>query len=736
MDVIGVSAVSGIPDNYIFESINPPFIDLCLNGSVAAHIRCVNAMKKFMLRMKIPFHDQYCGGKFMDYLLQCENLPDGHLEKLDAIRVIEDMVLYHNGAVSVNNYSAIGGYIPPLATRNPDLDGGGDPLQQVTSLVKTIVVSTTDVRPEAVVVDVCGGNGNLVALIDYDADLYLNIDRNVSNKVYLFEKVVTSMKPVNVASVKLMLNDINTHFDILMSDYERDRLVFYSFHSVYFLSDHVFSSLCGLGFSGSCLVSDLLFAESDHIDGEGYHLELSTNKPYVITGRISDYKITNEKPVFVDDFRDKNVPVYPVRFLVPPVRPDVVAVNEIIANTVMFGPQFGVSGNFSLDFQSGNVVSLVACKSYSEFRRPKVYDLVEEDFYWYLKIGFYISRKLDGVLAFLYCRDGSWNLTLRNGFSYKPMCGDVPALFGDPTKTVVVEVLAINDGKTNEVALFFIDYVPRVYERKHARKYWKDRLSSFGSKQIMARRVNTGLFFKQYLWVPPGSEGLLELKEIRNDGLMFHCPFGSYVSFWKPFKTLDLLVVDTLQKGRYVTYNADKVTYDVLDPNNLFIQPGCYECVWGGNKFHIIAARLDKNELGNPDDSLENGLLVPMGGSINLSPRLSVSFKDLTVDQFLDSHGASMSRVLSNIHLAVLDDNELRVVFGSVCDKLPLRTLGLQVTSEELCIAIEKVTHVDYTRVWNSFFRAGYVSNGPFKPVIKSVNGVWRSVVTVNDDKR
>jgi len=729
------SLTSGVPVNYIYDDLDPPLFDLLANGGLEAFFDATSAMKEFSSLNSILPDDQMVGGKLWVELNKCRDLPDGDLRKEWARKTLVSLVDAYNGLVKVNTKASMGGYIPEPSIRHdiPELFVV-DSIKVATKVMKELLaVLNFTTSGKLSLIDIGGGNGNILGFFkrvgDFRFEDYVNIDRNVNNKTDRFDYVVREYKD-HIGNMILQPVDFNDYVGDCIHEYP-DALYF-SINSSYHLMPHVLEELFKLRFSGIAMCSDLLFSGSNMVQVAGITLELVELQgcPSTLRGAVSTYNIGSELPKFSEDYRNP----YPARFLQPPIQFEV-ANHPFLNSYIVFGDC--LSRGVCLDMSSSNGVDmdLVPIDGTFKFRRPKMYKLQYEDFYWFDKIGYFLSQKIDGITGFLHQFNGSWILTLRDGTSRLPLTADRLAVnFGNGDRAIVVEVLLL---KTGKYCLFFIDYVPFKYDKKLPLGYWKERFVPWNTKLALARLHQRCLFFKEYYWIPPGCiREVVFHNNIPSDGLVFQCPFGSYSCFWKQYDTCDAMV--RLEKDKCFTLDKAANSYTVLDPYALWVQDGIYELVYDemAGKFVIMVYRMDKFEAGelifNPfSDFFEwenDNLLVG---------KVRVGMVCIDLKSFLQRYGDTVKELNSKLVTLQLTPSQIFalcvLVYGDVVGFGRVGSNPRCFLGQDMVKAIHHHTHYSPAKVWNAFFSHGLVDCSPFKPIVEMVDKYVRSVICFTD---
>jgi len=683
----------------------------------------VDHLLEYIKRFGVLPNDQYMGGKFLEWLINCELLSEEHPDRIKAVIIIDCMVRHHNTCVAVNEISSLGGYIPDQGVRDKEpMHAERDTVKYSTAVAKTVLAALLPtITPDRVVIEIGGGNGNFLRHICHGSGLllgrYLNVDNDAMRKLSLFEKVVAPFRQ-NVRRIDLMVQDFNDVFQSIMADPANMKATYLSLNSIYYLGAGALAALFTRDFFGIAMCSDLLFEHANLVTGADFLLQYDPEGG-TVSGTIAGLPIHSEKVFLSSDF----LSVYPIRFLRPPLQMEQ---HPIMNSMVLFGPNLSPRGRDYPNVMGGEF-RLLPVRAHFQFRRPKIYELTFEDYYWFHVTGCYLTKKIDGVLGFLHFQSNTWYLTLRNGFSFLPqkLNGLMPN-FGVYTQAIVVEIMPTAGG---HFALIFLDYVPdRLVKGVNSAVYWRARLTPFMQKQDLARVRHGELSFKDYQYVPPFS--VLEqcsLKQFAADGLIFYCPYGSYAAYWKPFSTCDLIV--QREGDQLATYTRSYERLLVSDFNKQFSISGLYECVYEEAVpiFHILAKRDDKNDVGEPNLHPLSQVFDINNGEVEVFGACVTGIV-LDFHVFLDTAGSRYRDIITKLVVAEMDREELIRLYYLVEAQVEFVT-GRSALADKFIKIIQMYTAVDAVKIWNSLARMKLITPDPYHPDVRQAGQFYHAFI-------
>jgi len=516
----------------------------------------------------------------------------------------------------------------------------------------------------------------------------------------------------------MMVQDFNTVCQSIVADPAHVKATYLSINSVYYLDTMTLESLFVRDFYGLAMCSDLLFEKNNLVTGVDFLLQYDPVAG-TVSGTVAGLCIHSEKVFLSTDF----LTVYPIRFLRPPLQMEQ---HPIMNSMVLFGPNLSPRGRDYPNVMGGEF-RLLPVRAHFQFRRPKIYELTFEDYYWFFSTGCYLTKKIDGVLGFLHHQNNTWYLTLRNGFSFLPqkLNGAMPN-FGIYTQAIVVEIMPTSGG---HFALIFLDYVPdKLTKGINSAVYWRARLTPFMQKQDLARVRHGELSFKDYQYVAPHTM-LREciLRKFAADGIIFYCPYGSYAAYWKPFATCDLIV----QKEGDVlaTYTRNYERHVVSDFNRQYSISGLYECVYeeSASIFHILAKRDDKNDVGEPNLHPLSQVFEIVDGCVEVyGARVSGIVMDFHT--FLDTAGSRYRDIITKLIVAEMDREELIKLYYLVESQVEFVTARSALADKFIKI-IQMYTAVDAVKIWNTLSRMKYITPDPYHPDVQKAGQFYHAFV-------
>lgn len=727
-----VPQTSSTPYPYIFSQILSPLAISLSSGVYENYHFLAMKLLEFAKTNGILPYDQTLTGRYIEHLMQFESYPDDDPLSIEAEEIIDQIYDLYDSLSDINDKASTGGYVTPISIREGTETSRVNVASFSTGVLKDAVISLADTNDKCVE-DLCGGSGGILetflrmGAVGFNS--YKNIDVNPNTGFDKFNETVKRFNdelpdPPNVQFVHAEINDYLTLAP------PNPGIAYFSIHSAYYLNYPNRDLLRDANFSGVAHFSDFLFKDKD--DEKDSDLSLLHRDGY-LTGKIGNYSVVAEKMLFIHE-----VPlVYPAKFM-SSLR-QALNVSPSIAKSLGFWSNRLNVINSTISPMQGIEFELLDSNGYANFRRPKIYECDVIDYCFYSKMGYFVSAKIDGANAYLSFESGLYCLTFRDGTQriLKNPTGSIN--FGGIDSTVNVEVLY--NSRTNRYQLWFIDYCPPKYPDGPRDRclYWRTKFTSWSQKVDLAKRKLNGLFFKPYIWVPPNSDrtGELDLSKGVNfngltvpfDGVTMHDPYGSFVSFWKPWRTADIIV--KREKDLLTFYDGFK-TWGVTDPYCKFISDGNYEVIFNDGDLEIIHYRPDKQNSGEINSDTRNKLFAHGDGIVHIGP-IRVVFPPRTLRQYLDNYGKIYSTVMSKVYNTSLTHQELLILYDLVFNDLQhhQKFEGYTLVSSWVEV-LRNRSNFDPQKLWCSFIRANLIDAkyDPFKPVIKHF-GNYRAVIMV-----
>jgi len=247
------------------------------------------------------------------------------------------------------------------------------------------------------------------------------------------------------------------------------------------------------------------------------------------------------------------------------------------------------------------------------------------------------------------------------------------------------------------------------------------------------KKTYNTLFFKNYLWVRPNNEKtasfdlLYDLQsefKLPYDGVVLTDPFGTFVGFWKPWKTADVYVNDS-PNGLYTTHSGSK--YSVIDNKLRFVSPGVYEVYTFEGEIRIIQPRLEKDKQpGELPFHNTNDCFKMVDGKVDICG-VEVSFPDVDIFSYMENYGRNYELVIKNLSSLNITNDQLVNIYLTAFHRLSTdyKLYDDYYTVSDFVSSMSTISTHNPQRLWQSFIKAGLMSGpGPFSPVVKVIGSV------------
>jgi hypothetical protein len=274
---------------------------------------------------------------------------------------------------------------------------------------------------------------------------------------------------------------------------------------------------------------------------------------------------------------------------------------------------------------------------------------------------------------------------------------------------------------------YFLDYVPPKHDG--SKQYWIERFKPWGEKINEARMSMRDLVFKDYIY--SGSvNATLPASSVPTDGLVVHCPFGSYQCYWKDYHTSDIVVQQL--DGQYCHVDAVGTRTTVVDPRHYFVDTHIYECIWDGTAFSILNRRVDKLEAGEPI-FVTNNFNLERDNEYLLFHNVRIHYPEQTLANFLRNYGRNYRKTIRGLSVLPISVSDLR----RLRDNLYLRVKPLLeqdnsgqlfITTEKLVLNLTNISNTDSVKLWSNLADRGFIKTCPFNPDVRLVKGVLKCI--------
>jgi len=728
-----VNLSSSVPNNYVFEQIISPLSNSLCSAVYDNYYCLVNILLEFAKTNGVLPYDQTLGGRYIEYALTTQELPDDHPEVVSVMKYIDALYDFYDACCRINTTAAEGGYITPVVVRDDTGVMKANISSFSTGLLKDIIVTLNDLTG-CDVTDLGGGGGGLLDTFQRmgvdDISSYVNVDTDVNSAGVSFDMIAnryTADNSIPKDAIQVIHRDINEYIPIISED-----SAVFSIHSLYYVDSDNREALRKLDSSGIAHFSDLLFdgkvTESDPIA----ELVLHNNS---ITGSIGTYRVLDEPLLFTDDVGI----VYPARFH-NSVREHVMRSDVVAKSLCMWSSALNYNGR-SISPMNGIEYQLRPAQYDAKFKMVKIHKLDDVDYYFLRQMGFYVSAKIDGLCGFLSFQDGAYYVSFRDGNRFIVLDpSGRPVNMGIIDGTINVEVL--KNHNTGNFQFWYIGHSPQNYPDapKARKKHVSNLFTDWVVKVETAKHSHPTLFYKPYAWVPPGTEKTGDFDLIHRitfngfvvpfDGIVLHDPFGYFVGFWKPWNTSDIMIKKTL--SGLVSYHSD-VKYFVNDPKFRFITDGIYEVYASDGDINIIQSRLEKQKSGDIPHHNRNNLFEIESGIVKIAGlRVKVPYSDLFT--YVGNYGVNYRAIMASLVWINLPEEQIRIIFNQVRARLNSKCQSVNgfYTVSDFIESISLVCTHSPIHLWQQFLKLNLVNGrGPYDVDVADVGGI-KAIISIN----
>jgi len=720
---------SRVPDNHVFQQIQSPMAISVAKGIYDHYVAVCDAIVKFSKQISLIPYDQTLGGRYVEYLMSFENHPEDSVESKAAVSAIMDVWELYDDLCDINMAAAEGRYITPVVRRDDSDVTRASISSFATGVAKDCLVSLLPAI-EGVIADICGRDS---AILDTFTRLgqsfatYVNVDLdpNALNSTFLANKKKFEIENDDHGVIVCKHLDAN---EFIRQQEDIDSYI--SIHSIYHVDNDLLEKMKCKRFCGVAHFSDLLFLESDCEADDSASLVKDELR---MTGSFGAFSITKEPLSFVNDVGF----CYPLRFL-NNVRATMHHSTIVSKTLAMWSTNFPISNRRIASFP-GCEYRLRPVMFNKKFRRAKIYDIDEVDFYYLRRMGFYISAKIDGLCGFISNESGIYYLSLRDGRQFQIFDTiDRAVNFGYIEHTLNVEVVV--NPKTGNFQFWFVGYSPPYYPsiKSEKRYYWQRIFTPWAAQVEKAKMSHAGLFFKNYLWVEPDSnvKQVFDIKknlkigdfDVPIDGVLLHDPYGNFVGFWKPWRTADV-TVDYSELGLFTVVDGRRRA--VVDKSCRFINSGVYEVYVDDGEIFLLQPRTEKTKSGDLELTVD---VLPVFNhdyeSVEIAKtKVLVQFQGFK--EYFDNYGRNYIDSLSRLSPIKMEFSVLKLLFESIVSHLK-RTFtpfeGGYLVSDWVS-SITAITTYPVSNLWGAFLSAKFCKSGPYQPEIRLVNNSFRALI-------
>jgi len=697
---------SATPKNLVLGSIDGPLLDVMAKSGVTRYMRLVNDMKLRLDRAGYVRGVQN-GAAIYGKMLKADLVSTDQKLVEKTMSLVKDYALHYADLVQVNLKSGNGGYIPKAQSRVPEAGTGDmDPIKNASQICKCAIVSLADTEGKDVF-DLGPGNGNLVERMvrmnQINFRSYLGVDSDVHGKLKNFDTVTA-----NARFLRLNIGVIKSDFNIWIQGHVHDpRDVYFSVNSFYYMDHLLCNRVFASPFFGLLNVSDLLFLEHNVIKDKLISLTMD-ERSMTMTGSITGFPVDSEKLVFADDVCRGSSFFYPARFIYS-------ARKLLEGNSAYMLNSMGIiipkPACDTIPESLGKMVYLVPTDSSFDFKRPSMKGLTFAEAYFYSKTGCFCSNKINGIGAFLTFVDGEYCIYLRDGSCFTPIPEDGETLnLGAPIDPIFLEMVPYE----KKVMLIFNDSAVPKFSRDE-RSYWRERFHDFNFRMREAKIHYPDLYFKQYVWIPPGvdlpnsNDFSLSLSfngVVPSDGVIVNCPFGQQVNFIKPFNTFETVVS---RSGNNYLSSSGVVSFQ--DPSLSGI--GLYECYLSDGKVVALIPRHDKIESSafpcrHRSDFFSYHSSLPLSFNLCQAKILlpSLSMSRIHADLFV------LNKFVKRLYES-FDGVDISVLLRKIYDRLDHRFgIPASVVYAEFVDLVREETVLPIRRILKQFCKVGVLTEG------------------------